>query len=175
MTEQRLTEPAVYDFYRLAASRLDYAADTGKFVWHNKAGIQHRMRGMPAGNVCADGYVYMRFKRYDLLAHRLAWLMSYGVIPPSQIDHINMNRSDNRLVNLRLATIAENNRNRGVQSNNTTGYKGVTRDKKTGRYYAKIQIDKRLISLGCFVSPESAGAAYHQAALEHHGEFARVK
>jgi len=98
--------------------------------------------------------------------------------PPAnmQIDHVNKNTLDNRRCNLRVCTSSENLMNRGKQRNNTTGYKGVSKDKRCKRksYRAQITADKKIYYLGYFEKPEEAGAAYKKAAKQHHGKFARV-
>jgi hypothetical protein len=84
------------------------------------------------------------------------------------VDHINGNGLDNRRENLRRATVQENNRNRRPRNQ----YKGVTLERRTGRWFARIAIDGHRIHLGTFDTPEAAAAAYDTAAREHFGEFA---
>lgn len=163
------------DRYIEAASHVTYNPDDGTFRWKRTSLIRQRFHLQRAGSHRADGYVYITLAGRKLLAHRLAWLMAYGELPPENIDHINMDRSDNRIANLRSASVTDNNRNRRAQSNNTSGYKGVTFHKGTGKYHAKICVNKRRISLGYFDAAEHAALAYQKAAKEHHGDFARVK
>lgn len=127
----------------------------------------------PSGTRRKD-YTYVVYQERRILAHRLAWALHYGEWPSSSIDHINCDRHDNRIANLRLATVAENNRNRPKQSNNTTGYKGVSFHKGTNRFEAKIMADKKRYRLGYFDTAEAAFAAYCEAAQRLHGEHARV-
>lgn len=137
-----------------------YDPETGK-LWR-EAGCAH-----------GSGYRTVLFRGRRHLEHRVAWFLHYGEWPNQQIDHINGNPSDNRIVNLRLATPSENSRNRGKPPHNTTGFKGVSRQR--GRYQALIRIDDgKNKFLGSFTTPEEASAAYNRAALEHHGDFARV-
>lgn len=89
------------------------------------------------------------------------------------VDHINGNTLDNRRGNLRLADAAENSRNTGLRSDNSTGFKGVGR-LPSGRYRAYIGADKRFIALGVFNTPEEAARAYDEAARFYFGEFACV-
>jgi hypothetical protein len=102
---------------------LEYQPETGLFFW--KKGIQGIIKGSKAGHLSKDGYVDIRIKNRLYPAHRLAWLMMTGNWPDDFIDHINRIKSDNRFVNLREATKAENAQNTNIQSNNTSGYKGV--------------------------------------------------
>jgi len=90
------------------------------------------------------------------------------------IDHRNGNGLDCRRSNMRPATHAQNMKNRKRHSNNTSGFKGVSLDKETGRWMARIYCDGRPIRLGGYATPDEAGMAYDEAALIHHGEFART-
>ncbi len=101
-------------------------------------------------------------------------MLHYGEWPALQIDHINMNRSDNRIANLRQATVSDNRCNVGPRANNTSGIKGVWRD-RCGRYYADIMKDRRRLRFGPFSTAIEAGAAYAEAAKQLHGEFARLQ
>lgn len=106
-------------------------------------------------------------------AHVLVWLLCNGAVPSGfEIDHIDRNDSNNRIENLRLATASENQRNRGAQRNNTTGLKGVSFDRQTKRYSAKIAVNGRRVWLGRFHSKQDAARAYQAAARLYHGEFA---
>jgi len=89
-----------------------------------------------------------------------------------KVDHINGNRLDNRKENLRLATHAQNQRNRTKSRNNKTGYKGVYRIRN--RWQASITVDGKRIRLGAFGTPEDAARSYDAAAREYHGEFAKL-
>jgi len=93
-----------------------------------------------------------------------------------QIDHKNKNKLDNRRCNLRVCTNSENCMNRGKTRINTTGYKGVNKDKRRKRknYRARITANNKTYYLGSFEKPEEAGAAYKKAAKQRHGEFART-
>ncbi|HEY8663131.1 MAG TPA: AP2 domain-containing protein [Propionibacteriaceae bacterium] len=86
------------------------------------------------------------------------------------VDHINGDGLDNRRENLRPATVATNLMNRGVQSNNTSGFKGVTR--RDSKWRAQISTKDNYFHLGIFATPEDAARAYDAAAAELFGEFA---
>lgn len=92
--------------------------------------------------------------------------------PSEFIDHINTNGLDNRKLNLRFCTQAENQRNRGKQRNNTSGFKGVFWNKGVCKWIPAIRVDGRMIALGCFDCKIQAAKAYNAAALKYHGEFA---
>jgi hypothetical protein len=88
-------------------------------------------------------------------------------------DHISGDRLDNRRENLRIASNAENQRNRGKPSSNTSGHKGVTWHRKSGKWQAQIMINGKSMYLGLFTTPEAAHEAYKAAAVELFGEFWR--
>lgn len=90
-------------------------------------------------------------------------------------DHISGNGLDNRRENLRVATRAQNQHNRSLQSNNTSGAKGVTWSKEKGKWLAQITIREKNRSLGYFQTIEDASAAYAAASAELHGEFGRTE
>ncbi len=89
------------------------------------------------------------------------------------VDHINGDRTDNRRCNLRLCTNKENVRNARVASHNTTGYKGVSYNKRRKKYESRITVDGRQLFLGYFINPIEAALAYDRAALRYLGEYAR--
>lgn len=149
---------------------LHYNPETGILTWRKK----RNHKSVQAGCLNKNGYRYVVINKQRHQEHRVAWAIQYGEWPKDCIDHENMVRSDNRLANLREATVTENNRNRGPQSNNTTGFKGVTRDKNTGRYQARIRDNKKTFHLGCFDTAKEASEAYVSAAAIHHGTFGRT-
>lgn len=159
--------------YKLLATHLSYNPDNGIFTWVTAPSKYHaRVIGTRAGTQFSDGYRYIKFKRSVVAESRLAWLMVKGYLP-DMVDHENLVRSDNHFSNLREATVTDNNRNRTKQSNNTSGYKGVSLHKATGKFAARICVNKQRIPLGYFDTAEEAHQAYIKASEEHHGEFAR--
>lgn len=91
-----------------------------------------------------------------------------------QTDHINENKLDNRKENLRTADRSENQRNKKMLRNNTSGYKGVTWDKKSNKWKAQISINNMVKYLGVFLNKNDAAIAYNDAALKISGEFAAL-
>jgi len=139
-------------------SRLNYDPDTGIFTWKN---------GRRAGTAMNRGYRRIAFNRKLYLEHRLAWFLTHGKWPIYSIDHINCDRTDNRINNLREATRAEQGYNK--PSSNPTGFKGVRRH--GNKFRADIKLAKKTY-LGLFDTPEEAHAAYCEAATRHFGPFA---
>lgn len=107
-------------------------------------------------------------KEGEVSLHRFILRAKVG----ERVDHVNHNGLDNRKCNLRICTHSENMRNRVIGKNNTSGFKGVCLDKRNGRWYAQIKVDKRLFFLGSFVDKTDAARAYNEAAKKYHGEFA---
>lgn len=148
------------------AALLSYDERSGVFTW--------RKSGSRAGKVQSRGYVQILIRGRAYYAHRLAWFYVHGEWPPSQIDHINCEKADNRIANLRLATRSQNQANRGVQPNNTSGFKGVTWCGPRGKWRAEIKVNRRKVCLGSFERLEDAAVAYEHAAKRYFGEFARI-
>ncbi len=109
-------------------------------------------------------------KKRNQLLHRMLCGLERG--DGLQADHINRDRLDNRRANLRVAKASENGRNRSLYANNSSGYKGVSFDKKAGKWEASIKVDYRKKFLGYFDTPEEAATAYDEAARRVHGLFA---
>lgn len=150
---------------------LDYDPDTGIFTnrtWRGRASV-----GAKAGCLNALGYFRICLDYVDYAAHRLAWLHVHGVLPESQIDHINGDRADNRLSNLRLADNAENNRNRPLQKNNTSGFKGVSYDKRRKLWEAAVTKNGVKVTAGYHATAELAYEATIGLREELHGDFAK--
>ena len=129
--------PTINDLYREVVSWLRYEPETGRLFWTGHPTSPKPLAGKPAGSLQSYGYMALFYRGKFLLCHRVAWLIHSGDLP-EQVDHINGNKADNRLANLRPASNSENSRNRGAQSNNTSGFKGVSFHKSTGKYRAAI-------------------------------------
>lgn len=130
--------------------------------------------GEVIGNSTSNGYIEISVGEDKYSAHKLAWYIVYGEYPTESIDHVNGDKQDNRIENLRLSSALENMRNRGKNKNNTTGANGVYLT-SSGRYRARIKINGKLIGLGTFDSVESAEKARKEANEyyqfdENHGE-----
>jgi hypothetical protein len=108
-------------------------------------------------------------KPYALM-HRII----LGVTDERQVDHKDLDPLNNRKSNLRIATHSQNQQNTAVRMNSRTGFKGVRYVPRSKLWVARICVNRRRISLGCFHSPEEAAAAYDVAATQLFGEFART-
>lgn len=150
--------------------KYSYCAETGVFRWKVRPGKVSVAVGDVAGSLCS-GYWVLRYQGRNVPAHRVAWLIMTGAWPNGIIDHRNLDRLDNRWVNLRLATKSQNAANaRGRASLS----KGVSFNARTGRYSAAITYQYKRRHIGTFVTEEQASEAYADTAARLFGEFARA-
>jgi hypothetical protein len=176
-------------------SLLHYDPKSGRFTW--RKGIAHWRAGLPAGTESRGGttkkpyivigigttstgiqnrrYIAIGIEKHVYRAHRLAWLYVHGRWPKGEIDHINGNGRDNRIVNLREATTSQNGFNRGLRSDNTSGYKGISWNKKSSQWLAHIGYRGKIVHLGLFDTIEEAKTVRDEAARRLHGTFARIE
>ncbi len=158
---------------------LDYDPKNGTFTrrWQADKSVQWNAHypGKSAGTRTHEGYIQISVNDRRYRAHRLAWLHFHGEWPDGEIDHIDGDRANNRIANLRLATRSQQTANARRRKTNTTGYKGVSFSRLDGCYRAYIKHEGRSQCLGKFDTPEEAHAAYVAAAQEHFGEFARAE
>ena len=147
---------------------LDYNPDTGIFTWIKPTSNRVKI-GAVAGYFCPI-HNCIRIRLFGNLhfAHRLAWLYVTGKHPIEQIDHINGNRLDNRIENLREATDQQNKQNLGVSKANKSGMRGVHFVKKKNKWCAQITSHRKTRSLGYFDSKEAAYGVYLEARKEIH-------
>jgi hypothetical protein len=130
--------------------------------------------GTYAGSINAWGHLKVRIGGVFIYAHRIVWAMTYGKWPEKSLDHINGIKTDNRPENLREATDLENNHNVGIRKTNSTGYRGVSVDRRRNAFQAQITVNGKHRYLGHFKTPEEASVAYENAARAFHGEFYRT-
>jgi hypothetical protein len=146
---------------------LDYEPETGEFRWRvNRKGIK---LGDVAGCVDSYGYTCITINGMQFKAHRLAWMYAYDTWPNHDIDHINSDKRDNRIKNLRDVTRSVNMQNQTrAHRDKISGLLGVTWSKHTERWRATIYINKRNQHIGYFNTAEAAHAAYLAAKLQLH-------
>lgn len=142
--------------------KIVYFPNTGKF--HNAK------TGREVGTADKRGYVKILVNGKSYRAHRLAWLYVHGNFPKNEIDHIDGDRSNNKLKNLRDVTRAVNCMNMPKTDRNTTGFKGVDYFKPAQLYRSRIVKDGKRLFLGYFKTPEEAYKAYCDAGNLHHGD-----
>ena len=157
---------------------------TGNLIWKRRP-LEHfayeqamlmwntRYSGKVAGSVGSVneyGHRTVSVDRKRVLIHRVIWEMHNSPIPEKmKVDHIDGNATNNRIENLRLATNSENSMNSRMKKNNTSGYKGVSYRKDSGKWRASIRKGDRQITIGDFKTPKEAHYAYVEAAKTLHG------
>ena len=152
---------------------LDYNPKTGKFRWRPRA--QCLRAGQVAGCRVRSVYLVIHIGGRSYRAHQLAWLYMKGEWGLPLIDHRDGNPLNNRFNNLRLSNFTNSNANRRRPQNNTSGFKGVTRDRQRDKWKAIITKNGCVRCLGRFATAREAHAAYVAAARVLFGKFARGK
>jgi len=143
----------------------------GKLFW-KVANIGSCQTYKEAGTInSSGGYRRIMVDKKHHLTHRLVYLMHHGHLPKF-LDHINNNRLDNRIENLREATVSQNQCNKVYNGKSKSGVKGVCWHKRENRWSAQIQINKKKICLGYFKSVEDAAKVLQGSREKYHGEFA---
>lgn len=148
-----------------------YDENSGEFL--RIKGVKKASAGVLAGTKALNGYITISVDCKRYYAHRLAWLYSYGFMP-RQIDHIDRDRSNNALANLRAASNSQNGANKPMGKKECGGFKGVRKKKGAKNWTARIKCEGSEIYLGTFSSEEEAAKAYNLKALEVFGEFAEL-
>ena len=150
------------EFAEFVRKMLNYDPITGSFVWRDVGACGRASAGKSPGRITSAGYhdIGLRGRRY--FAHRLAWLHVHGVWPKGVIDHIDGDKLNNKISNLRDVTHAQNMHNTKIRVDNNIGVQGVTLT-RTGKYRASI-------SIGTFNTSEEASSEYLRVkALLHSG------
>lgn len=142
----------------------DYEPETGNFIRKNSNKI--------AGCLNSAGYVHVKIKNKTYKAHRLAWVYVNGDLPDGYvIDHVNHVRDDNRIDNLRIATVKENNRNLSIRKDNNSGIKGIHWKKNRNKWCATCTVDRKKYHVGYFTDISDAEHAVKNFRETHHGDF----
>lgn len=171
MTEPRKTEITQQRLREL----LDYDVSNGAFTWRtsNKRRIK---AGQTAGSYNkVTGYLSINCDNMSFLVHRLVWIYMYGDIPVGMyIDHVDNDKLNNRIENLRLCTKLQNKQNSSVSEKSKSGIKGVYWIEKLGKYLVCVGLNGKMIKVGYYTNKEDAITASNNARLLHHGEFAKI-
>lgn len=151
-----------------------YDSETGVFTFKERRfGVK---QGSPAGSRDPiNGYMRMRVKGVLYLAHRLAWLYVNGDWPKKEIDHLDRNRENNRISNLREVTRSENLANKSLYRSSKTGLRGVHWHKQHRKFCASIQINGKRRHVGLFKTANEAELAYKEQSVKLRGEFSPIK
>jgi ribosomal protein S17E len=146
-------------------SYLTYDSENGVFYWTENQ--TKRLRNKQAGYIDSRGYMCIKFRTKNYKLHRLAWLFYYKELPSKDIDHIDRNKLNNKIENLRLATKQLNQWNHNsARINNKCGYRGVCNYR--GKFAASIKSNHKSKWLGIFDTPELAHQAYLKAKNDLH-------
>ena len=152
---------------------LHYDPETGVFIWLIRSAQKIKIGDIAGSLHKAGGYIYIRIGNFRYRAHRLAWLYMTGEWPEGEIDHRDLNRSNNRFNNLREATRQQNSANGPMRSTNTSGVKGVCWNKKSEKWLAQIGAEGKHFYLGEFDTLQEATRVRQAAAERLHREFMR--
>lgn len=164
-----MSSRAIAELRQAAKSLFSYNQETGVFTRLVRVGNQPSGRVIAGADRCGYLRVTINYKSY--FAHHIAWLLVHGELP-TEIDHRDGDPANNAIANLRLATRSQNQANRGIQSNNVSGVKGVCWDRRRNRWKVFVGDKRRQIFIGRFKTFEDAVQARLSAALDIHGEFA---
>lgn len=146
-----------------------YDATTGILRWKVSTGNRVKA-GEECGSIDSKGRRRVLFRGKTYAVHQLVFAMHHGRWSIAQVDHIDGDKLNNRIENLREATNAQNARNRLYK--NRTKPRGVSMHKRDRRYHARIMVDGRSMFLGSFDNAERAAHEYNKAAVALHGDFA---
>jgi len=140
------------------------------FAYHEDGYLIRKKNGKPCGQHAntSDGYADVWVNGRTLLAHRIIYAIAHGAMPAGQIDHINGNRMDNRIENLRDVSASENSHNSKRPKNNTSGFPGVSWNIQRQKWMAYICVNNRRIHLGLFDDIDDAVQARKMAKINYH-------
>ena len=142
-----------------------YDSNSGELFWEKRTSSMCKMN-KPAGNIGSHGYRTIMVKYINYLSHRLVWLYHYGYFPENEIDHIDQNKLNNHINNLREVSSTCNSRNCGNRKDNISGVKGVVPYKSRSKWRAHITVSGKMITLGYFVKFVDAVMARYEKEKE---------
>lgn len=151
--------------YNRIRDLLDYDPDTGIFRWKQDRNARVK-KGMVAGKIRSDGYLGLTIDNQYYFGQVIACLLHFGYVPENDIDHIDRDRLNNRIDNLRIVSRQCNIRNSGNYKNNTSGVKGVSWGKTINKWVAQIKINGKVHRLGSYVNFNNAVIARYKKEKE---------
>lgn len=151
---------------------ISYDPETGIFIW--KEARSNVRINQQVGTFGVRGYLQVQIDKRRYFGHRLAWFYMTGAWPKDQIDHINLDKSDNRFENLREATASENMSNKFARPDNKSGLRGVIWMASRKKWKSQIKYNRQSKYLGYFDCPAAAHLAYQIEADVCFGAFARI-
>ena len=150
-----------------------YNEFTGELLWKPNVRLKYKNGAIAGSSSNTNGYVQVQVNNKMHLAHRIIWEMKNGPIPKGLlIDHVDGNRTNNKLSNLRLCTKSQNTCNGKLRSTNTSGFRGVSWSRSMSMWRSQIRTQNGPMNLGYFETKEEAYAARLKAEKEYHKEFA---
>lgn len=159
-------------------SILDYEAAFGNLIWRYRDDKpikwNSRCAGKIAGEKSPKKYQGMTIDGRKYQCHQVVWLHCNGTWPSSEIDHIDRNKHNNKIENLRLVDRCLNMHNTAVSKRNTSGYRGVSWHKKASKWQVHLTVNKVPVFRGLFNCPTEAHLAYQENAAKYLGEYART-
>lgn len=160
---------------KVLRSLLLYNKRTGVVTWKILKGSRHP--GTVVGCPDPRGYYRVRLNGTFYYLHRVIWKLETSVDPGNTVDHKDLNKSNNRWRNLRLATSTQQHMNRRLQSNNTNGVKGIRKEKRPciRAWQVRIYVDGKEVTIGRFRTKREAVAARRRAEKKHYKQFRRVQ
>ena len=164
----------------MATQNSTLTQDQAKSLFDYKDGVLHWKQnvgkikaGTKAGSILNSGYCSIVFNGTRYQAHRLVYLLHHGYLP-QYIDHIDGNRLNNFIANLRPATKSQNALNKRLDKKNTSGYRNVYWHKAYKKWRVSLMVARKTIHIGSFDDLELAGLVATEARKKYHGEFARI-
>lgn len=161
------------NFKNLTIDKINFffSYDGENLLWKNITSRRCKVNSI-AGTEINGGYRHIRIEKTYYLAHQIIFFMAYRYVP-EMVDHIDGNKRNNKINNLRAATRSQNGGNSKIRKDNFYGLKGVTYHKQTGKFRARITCNKKKYSLGLYKTKDDAAFAYSIAASFLFKEFAR--
>jgi hypothetical protein len=148
----------------------------GELIWRERGNgsFDKQFAGKTAGHIAEFGRKVIRFNQYGLfVSHVIVWVYHNGEIPNGyDVDHIDNNKLNDKIENLRLATRSQNLYNTRIRTNNNSGVKGVCFNPDNNNWRARLRVNKTQIEVGSFETKEQAQQAIFDARQKYHGEFA---